>query len=452
LNIEKQYQEDHSAKLIVEIDPDTMNVYKRRAATKLSSQSKIPGFRPGKAPYEIILRTLGEAAVVEQAINLFIDSEFSKIIKEADVNPGAVGELEAVESLEPPKIVFSVPLAPEVELGDYHSMRIPYEWTAPEQKEIDSTLDDIRRMYAATETVDRAVELGDYVLLDVISETQELNNMGFAALVREEERDSELPYRGFAKELIGLKPGERKAIKHEFPHDWEITELQGKSVDLIAAIKTVRSMTLPDLDDAFAKTTGMGDTLDALKEIVTKDVAKRSQEEYDDRYYVALVEKIREGATIKCNQVTLAHEVEHVLEDLANSIAQENMDLETYFKMRKTTREKFIADEVNPVAKKRLERGLIIEEVVRQEKIIINKDALNAEYDVAMRSLAAQGVDFSKMTGDKQKQARQEVAKEAANRIMMRQAFNILKTVAIGEYKPVEEAKEENTASVESAS
>ena len=114
MNIEKQYQEDHSVKLIVEVDQETTNAYKRRAAAKISARSKIPGFRPGKAPYDIVLRSVGEAAVTEQAVDLFIDAEYSNILKEADVNPGAAGTLESVDSLEPPKFTFRVPLAPEI--------------------------------------------------------------------------------------------------------------------------------------------------------------------------------------------------------------------------------------------------------------------------------------------------------------------------------------------------
>ena len=205
MNIEKQYQEDHSVKLIVEIDQEKMNTYKRRAATKISSKSKVPGFRPGKAPYDIIIRQFGDPAITEQAVDLLIDSEYSNILKEADVNPGASGTLESIDNLEPPKFTFRIPLAPQVELGDYHSVRLPYEWAAPEQEEVDTALEELRQMYAATENVDRAIEVGDYVSVDVKSETTELNRAGFATFVRKEDRDTEWPYNGFAKELVGLK-------------------------------------------------------------------------------------------------------------------------------------------------------------------------------------------------------------------------------------------------------
>ncbi len=444
MKIEKQIQEDHSAKLIVEVEPEKMEQYKRRAATKLSSRSKIPGFRPGKAPYEVVLRQFGEGAVNEQAVDLFIDAEYSNILKEADVNPGAAGSLESIDSLTPPKFTFRVALAPEIDLGDYHSVRLPYEWKEPEQKEVDAAVEDLRQMYASTETVERVIEIGDYILLDVKSEATELNRTGFAAFVREEERDNEWPFSGFTKQLVGLKAGENKTIKHKFPKDWDVEALKDKNAEIEVTIKTVRGVTLPELDDAFAKTAGVGETVDELKEVVKKDVESRSQAEYDDKYFVELIEKIKEGATIKYHEHTLEHEGEHVIQDLTNRLSQQGMDLETYFKVRETTHEKFMEEEVNPVAKKRLERGLILDEVVRKEKIQIDNESLDAEYNNAVNGLAMQGVDFSKLRGGRQGQKRlsEAIAMDAANRVMTRKALDMIKSIAIGEYKPVEETKE----------
>lgn len=445
MNIEKQYQDDHSVKLVVEVDAEKMNTYKRRAATKLSTRAKIPGFRPGKAPYDIVVRSLGEGAIAEQAVDLFIDTEYGNILTQADVNPGAAGSLESVDSLDPMKMTFRIPLAPEVDLGDYHAVRMPYEWEKPGDKEVDEALENLRQMYATTETVEREIQVGDYVLLDVESETTELNRVGFAAFVRSEEKDTEWPYNGFANELVGLKPGESKTIAHTFPEDWDVEELKGKSVEIKATVKTVRGVTLPDLDDELAKMAGAGETLDGLKEMVRKDVEMRSQDEYDDKFFVELIEKVKEGATIKYHAHTLEHEGEHVLSDLSSRLAQQNMDLETYFKVRGTTREKFIEEEVNPVAKKRLERGLVLDEVVRQEKISVDNASIEAEYNNTMMSLMQQGMDFSKVRGGKkgQRQLSEAIAMESASRVMTRKALEMLKSIAKGEYKPVEETPAE---------
>ncbi|HJQ15068.1 MAG TPA: trigger factor, partial [Anaerolineales bacterium] len=302
MKIDKTYEENHEARLVVEVEPEKMDTYKRRAARQLSQRGKIAGFRPGKAPYDIVVRTYGEQPVIEQAVDLFVDAEYSNILKEADVEPGAAGSLESIDSLEPPRLTFKVPLAPEADLGDYHDIRLPYEWTTPDEQAIDAAVEDLRQMYATTENVERDAQEDDYVLVDVKSETTELNRTGFAAMIRKEDRDNEWPFRGFAKQLVGLKPGDTKTITHTFPDDWDVEELRGKDVEMEVTVKTVRVVSLPDLNDEFAKTTGAGETLEELREAVKKDVESRSRADYDDKYFVDLIEKIKEGATLKYHQ------------------------------------------------------------------------------------------------------------------------------------------------------
>jgi trigger factor len=401
----------------------------------------------------MVVQHYGEGTIVEQAVDYFIDAEYSNILEEADVKPGAAGRLENIESLDPPKLIFMVPLSPEVDLGDYHSIRIPYELSAPGQEQVDKALEELRQMYATTQDVEREVQEGDYVLVDITSETPELNRSGFAAFVRKEERDTEWPYNGFAKELVGLKPAESKTIKHTFPEDWEVEELQGKDVEMEVTVKTVRAVTLPELDDELAKTIGAGETFDELLDSIKKDVENRSQADYDDTYFVDLIEKIKEGATFKYHQHSLEHEEEHVLEDLGNRLAQQGMDLETYFKVRDTTREKFIEEEVKPVAKKRFERSLILDEIVRKEELEVDDTALDAEFNQTLNALTMQGLDINKLKGGKQgkQQLAQAVAMESANRVLTRRALDMLKSIAVDEYKSPEERKAEAEAQLEVA-
>src|SRR5215212_4316502 len=418
-----------------------MDVYKRRAARKISERGKIAGFRPGKAPYDMVVRNYGEQAILEQAMDYFVDAEYSNILKEADVEPGAAGALESIDSLEPPRLTFRVPLAPEADLGDYHSIRLPYEWTAPDEKAVEAAVEDLRQMYASTENVEREAQEGDYVMVDVKSETTELNRTGFAAFIRQAERDTEWPFNGFAKELVGLKAGDTKTITHSFPADWEVEALQGKDVEMELTVKTVRAVSLPELDDEFAKSTGAGETVDALREAVKKDVETRSKADYDDKYFVDLIEKIKEGATLKYHEHALEHEGEHVLEDLSQRLGQQGMDLDTYFKVRSTTREQFLEEEVKPVAKKRFERSLILDEIVRREQLEVDNAALDAEFNQTLSALTMQGVDLGKIRGGRQGQQRvaQAVAMESANRVLTRRALDLLKSIAVGEYVPPEE-------------
>jgi len=461
LKIEKELLDDHQMQLTVEVEAERMEASKRRAAKQVAKRGKIPGFRPGKAPYDIIVRHYGEAAIVEQAMDMLIDDIYPKILEEAEINPGAAGSLEQIEELDPPKLIFKVPLAPEIELGDYRSLRLPYKYSPPGEKELEDALKEMQQMYATTETVDRPVKYGDYVMVDVKGERAKpkddedreaaLSRDGYALVVREESRDDDWPYPGFSKVLVGMNPEESKTFKHKFPKDDPDESLQGETVNFEVTMKTVRSMVLPDLDDEFAKTTGQYETLDELKESLKNDLETRAKDEYDDEYYVELIDKIKAGATIKYPPQAVEHEAEHVIDELGQRLSQQGLDLDTYFKMRQTTREEFLEEEAKPVAVKRLERSLIMDQIAREEEIEVDEESLQGEFGQTMMELQYQGMDLSKVRGGKrgQQQVAEAIAMESANRLMTRRVLERIKAIASGEFKEEEAETTETEEKVE---
>jgi trigger factor len=444
LKFEKSIQDDHQAQVIVDVEPDRLEAARHRAARKLAERGKIPGFRPGKAPYEVILRYYGDAAVYEQAVDLLVDELYPEMLKEAAIDPAAAGSLEKIDGTDTPRLTFKVPLKPEVSLGDYHQVRLPYEFQPPGPEKLDQALEELQQMYGSTETVEREIQESDYVLVDLKSEKESLTRPGFATLVRKENRGDEFPFPGFARELIRLKVGDVKTLSHAFPAEYPDQTLAGQTVDIEGTVKNVRSMTLPPIDDDFAKTVGQYESLQALKDVLTKDIEARARSEYDDEYYAKLVDKIKEGATIKYAAQTLDHEAEHVVDDMRQRLAQQGLDLETYYKMRKTDAASFLEEEAKPVARKRLERSLILDEVSRQEKIGVDNDSLDQEFNSTLVDLQAQGVNLNNIRGGKQGQQRvaEAVAMESASRLLTRRTLETLKSIAVGEYKPPEEKPE----------
>ena len=305
MNIEKNIRDDHQAELTVEVETERMEAMKRRAARKIAERGKIPGVRPGKAPYEMIRRHYGDEPIVEQAVDMLVDEIYPEILKQAEIEPAAMGALEKIESMDPPKLVFRVPLAPSVDLGDYLSIRVPYEWAAPGEDKLTEALDELRQMYATTETVEREAQEGDYLLVAVKGEKKdaaegedlsELSRESTATVIRPEDKelDSEWPFKGFARQLIGLKPGESKSIEHKYADDFDDENLKGATVTFEATVKTVRAVTLPEINDDFAKMVGAQyENLDQLKDVLKTDLNARSIAEYDDTFYSQLIDKIK---------------------------------------------------------------------------------------------------------------------------------------------------------------
>lgn len=473
LKIETSTREDHQMEMVVEVEAERMEAAKHRAARKIAQKTKIPGFRPGKAPYDVVLRYYGESAIIEEAVEILVDEVYPAALKEANLEPAAMGQLENVEALDPPKFKFVVPLQPTVDLGDYTAVRHPYEWQAPSDSGVEDEIQNLRRMYAKTETVEREIVAGDYVLLDVVGRKAKAEDTdaplvernGFAIVIREEEKEDEFPFAGFSKKLIGLKPGEGKNLSHKYAKDFSDDEkLAGQNVAFEVTIKTVRAVNMPELDDEFAQKTGLGQTVEELRQRMLENITRESQDKYDDDYFNAVIDKIKTGATIKYPPQVLEHEAEHVMDDLKQRLSQQSMDFETYLKVRETTSEKFLEEEAKPVAQKRLERGLVMDNIARAEKIVLNEEAVSQEFQQIWMELAMYDQEFAKRTKGGTKASKElvdAVAMDAANRLMTRKTLEQIKLIATGQAsaaapaeeseKPVKKAKKAKVEPVSEA-
>lgn len=442
MKIETLPQENHQVRLVVELETEQLQAGKRRAARRISNRAKIPGFRPGKAPYDIVLRFAGEQAVTEEAVELLVDEVYPKVLEEAGIKPVAPGSLEQVESLEPPKFIFLVPLEPVVDLGDYRSVRLSYAWQAPGEKELEAALQDMRQVYSTTETVERPAQAGDFVMVDILGrdaksaegEPPLVERPGAAIFIRPEEKDADWPFKGFAQKLIGLKSGGSAEISHKYGKDFDDDSLAGKTVKYHITMKVVRGVTLPELDDEFAKTVGAFADLSALRDTLRASLEQRSRRDYDDEYCTNVMNKMREKASIKYPPVVLENQVEHSIADLKERLSSQGMELDTYLKARHLEKDKFVEEEIKPAATRRLERALLMEEFVRTEKIEVNDEQLNSSMQQTWLELQSNR-EFQKSINSKStsKQVMNAVAMESASRALTSQAMARLKEIATGQ-------------------
>jgi len=445
LKIETHPREDHQITMVVELEPEKMEGARRKAARRIAEKVKIPGFRPGKAPYDVVRRLYGDGVLTEEAVEILVDEIYPEALKEADIKPAAAGALENIESLEPPKFIFTVPLLPTVDLGDYKSVRLPYEWVEPAESEVEEAIEDLRRMYATSQTVERPAQEGDYVLVSVSGQkadaeegaTPLLERPSYAVVMRSEAKEGEWPFPGFSKELVGAKPGDVVEFSHKYTDDFDDESLKGQTVQFSVTIKSIRGVTLPELNDELAQKTGLGQTVDELRQKMRENVHRESQDKYDDQYYEKLLEQIKAGATIKYPPQVLEHELEHVLEDMERRLKSQGLEtLEKYFTMVNTTREKFIEEQARPVAQKRLERGLIMDELARIEKIDVDQKSLEEEFGNLWSTLAMTNEEFARQTKGGTKPTREvvdAVAMDSMNRLVTRRVLERIKAIATGQ-------------------
>lgn len=440
MNIEVTPREDHQVTVLVEVEADRMTTFKRKAARKISEKAKIPGFRPGKASYEVVRRFYGDATIFQEAVDLMVEEIYPEALAEAKIEPGAMGSLENVEGTDAPKLTFCVPLSPSVELGDYKSIRLPYEWAAPGEDKLAEAIDNMRRMYSRTETVERAAEDGDYVSVDVVGKdadgTALIERNGFALVVGKDGGENEFPYQGFSKEMTGLKAGDTKSLSHTYGADAAQADLAGKTLSIDVTIKAVRAVNLPELTDDFAKTTGLGQSADEMRERMKENLDNESREAYDDEYFTNVLEQVKATATIKYPPQVIEHETEHVVEDLKHRLSHQGIEFNTYLKVRELDEQMFAEQEAKPIAIKRLERGLIIDQLAQAETISPATEAIQEEFQKRWASLSMYDQEFAKATKNGTRASQElvnAVAMEATRNLVVRMTLDRLKAIATGQ-------------------
>jgi trigger factor len=397
LKIDTTTLENHQVKLTVEVEPETLESAKRRAARQIAKKTKIPGFRPGKAPYLVIVRQIGEATILEEAIDLLVQDVYPKAIDEAGIHPYGPGKLENVASMEPPKFEFVIPLEAEVELGDFHSIRRPYEPDPVTEKQVDDVIEDLRDRQAILEPVTRPAQEGDVVYVRIDGQRLNPDEGEDANLVSErslpiliapvkapadehEEDDTpeEWPFPGFSRNLISLSVGDEKTVNHQFSEDSSYEALQGKEATFHYLVEDIKSRTLPELNDDFAMTVGDFENVDALRVEVRKELEQRAEDEYNQDYDETILEEAVNQSTIKYPPEMLEREIDYVIDNLESRLSQQKVDLDLYLKSRQMEMDG-LREESRPVAEKRLRQMLVLSKIASEEGIEVEPDELQNE-------------------------------------------------------------------------
>jgi len=442
LKIEKEYLEDHQVKVTAAIEQDVMERFMRRAARAISKDHKIPGFRPGKAPYDVVKRNFGEEAIERQAIELMLDDIYPQVLEEAEINPSGPGSLDNIVSHTPPVFEFIIPLMPDVELGDYSSIRFDYQLEPVTDQDVDEVLKNLRTSYATAVPVERAAQEGDLVSFKIKGvlakpeegeETEIVKEFSNQLQLEDTDQENPWPFDGFWKELLDLSKGDTKSVKHSYSEDTPFSNFSGKEIEFNFTIEGVKEMEYPEMDDDFAKTLGDYETMDDLKAAILENLKSNRQQEYEQDYLSKVVDSVVELSTIKYAPNTLQEEIDHVLANVQQDLANQNLDLETYLKFRDTDQDTFIEEELKPIAIRRLERSLVLDSVTRQEGIEIQEEELKAGVTETISQLFSTPEFKKPTTNQDMRKLTNVVSYDTASRILNQKVQDRLMKIAKGE-------------------
>lgn len=462
MKTEKTFTDDHQVRVRAEFDQETLEGFKHKAARKIAQKTHIPGFRPGKAPYNVVLAHVGEAAVAEDAIDLMLNDIYPQLLEQENIEPYGPGNLENIPSQEPPVFDFLIPLAPETELGDVESLKKTYEPPVVTDNDVDDFILQMRRNRANIVPVEGEAKVNQlvYMTLEAVDENPE--NSEDAVLVKsapqqtliptkKEEKDSEWPYQGFARELIGKKAGDQVSLTHTFPEDASDSVLAGKTVRFDLNIQSVKELELPAIDEEFLTSMGGFKDEEDLKQAVHQKLESDKTSEYDETYYLDLVDTLRSSATMKYPPQMIKDEEDDVLHRIEHDLEHRGLDLDLYLKVRKLDKDQFIEEEVKQTAKDRLERSLVMDAVSKKYNVTVTQQQLQDEVTAVINSLLMSGEYESTEKELGKKRFTEAISNNAATNALEKAIRLQLRKLADPDSIPAEEEASKNEVSEEEA-
>jgi trigger factor len=431
VKVSTQELESSQVLLEIEVDPPRVERAVDQAYRRFANRLNVPGFRRGKAPRPIVERMVGRESLLEDAIEHLVPEVYQEAIGEAGLRPIEQASVEVVET-EPLRIKATVPVRPAVQLGEYRLLRRELSVAEVTEEQVQGVLDQLRDEHATWVPVERAVQSGDRIAMDVhgtagdevISDRQDVE---FVV-----DPESQRPLPGFAAQLVGMQAGESKEFTLRAPDDYEDPDLAGKDATFKVTVHWVKEKHLPDLDDAFASTVGSFGTLAELRERIERELKDRAEATARRELQEGVVEAVVGAAQLELPPQAIEREAERRRERLANTLAQRGLSLEQYQQLASKSAAD-MDEEFRTGARRDLTRELVLDAIADAEAIEVSDDEIETE----IREAAGTGPDAARL---RKTFARPEARARLANMIRERKAVERLVALAT-----------EGTASTESA-
>jgi trigger factor len=372
----------------VDVDVDAADLDRRleRTARELGRELRIPGFRKGKVPPQIVLQRVGREAVLEQTLRDSLPEWYERAMLETGVAPVGDPKLD-VGSVpgqgEPLNFSIEVAVRPPAQLGSYRGLEVGRAEPEVPDEAVEAELDRLREGFASLHPVDRAAEKGDFLLVDYRGAVDGEPIEGAEARDFLLELGAEGVLEGFDEALSGATAGDERQAKVRFPDDYRPERLAGLDAVFDVTVKEVREKHLPDVDDEFAAQASEFDTLDELRQDIAAKIRAALGRRAEDQFRDAAVDAAVAEAKVEVPDDVVVARATEMWERVERSLQARGIAPESYLKMQDRTRDQVIAD-AKPDAEQQLKREAVLAAVAEAEGIEVS----DAELTESLRHAA----------------------------------------------------------------
>jgi trigger factor len=415
---------DSRVRLEVEVPSAALERELETAASELGREMRVPGFRKGKVPAQVVIRQVGREAVLDEAVRRGLPGWYEEAIHDAGIN--TVGDPKIDLSDLPEKgssLGFSIEvgIVPPARLGEYKGVEVGRREPAADPDEVQAELERVRESLASLENVDRAAGEGDFVVMDFVGRLDGEEFAGGEARGHVAELGSGRLIPGFEEQLQGARAGESHALTVTFPDDYQAEHLAGREAVFDVDVKEVKEKALPELNDELAEQAGGYDSLDELRSEIEQRLAEAEERSIEGEFREAAVDAVVAQANVEVPHDLVHSKAHEMWHRTARRLQAQGVDPQRYLEMTGKTEEE-LATESEPDAELALKREAVLAAIVDAEGIEVSDEEVNEALQAAAPPDASE-----KQLKRALKRARSQGADEALREdIAMRKAVDLL--------------------------
>ncbi len=415
---------DSRVRVEVEVPTEALERELKTAASQLGREMRVPGFRSGKVPAEVVLQQVGREAVLDEAVRRGLPGWYEEAVVDAGIQTVGDPQVDLEDLPEkgsPLAFTIEVGVVPPAQLGEYRGVEVGRREPKVDDQEVQAELERIRESHASLETVERAAGDGDFIVMDYVGSIDGTAFEGGEGRGQVVELGSGRLIPGFEEQLSGGSAGEERTVELTFPDDYPAEELAGKAASFAVEVKEVKEKRLPELDDDFAVEAGGYDSLDELRAEIETRIGQAEERAIEAEFREAAVDAVVDQAKIEVPQELVHSKAHEMWHRTARRLEAQGVNPQQYLAMTGKTEEELVV-ESEADAETALKREAVLAAIVEAEGIEVSDE----EIETALR--AAAPPDAS----DKQlkrafKRARAQGAEDALREdIAMRKAVDLV--------------------------
>ena len=404
MSLQVENLEKNTAKLTIEVPAEKFDAAVKNAYNKNKSRYNIPGFRKGKAPFDMIKKMYGAGVFYEDAANEVIDASYPDAAKESGLQIVSHPTVDVTQIEEGKNFIYTAVVAvkPEVTLGQYKGIEIQRVKAEVTDEDIDAEINSVRNKNSRLITVeDRPIENEDLVTIDFDGYVDGKRFEGGKGEDYPLTIGSHTFIDTFEDQLIGKNAGDECEVSVTFPENYHVDDLKGKPAVFKVSIKEIQKKELPEVNDEFASEVSDFETLEEYKKDLREKLAAEKEKYAATENENRVVEKVVENASMDIPEQMIDEEVRAMVNDYAHRLESQGISFKQYVEITGMTADK-IGEQMKPQAIKRIQTRLALEAVVKAEDIKASEEAVEEQFDKMAEAYKMEKDQIKGMFGEEQ--------------------------------------------------